>query len=228
MKDILRRIAIGTQEHKGMKKSKKPGKANTTVAKQDYEVLSAHQQREAIAADLKVIRRQQKIIVDGTKDAYNSLVDIVNAMRLQGESLIRIMGGQMNFDFIVPIQTELPTEWKEKAKIASQRIALAKQYPEPVKEYDELSVDARKSILAQLELTGPKGLLTDGDTTAPPKPIFTTMLGDILKTKQTLIKAKGGMSWPDLGEDRAREFWASTAYLREEMRAVADAFGFKY
>lgn len=192
----------------------------------DYPAAAAEQRRAAQAADLASIRDLEGRITAQRGTMYDSLVDILNALREQGEALRRIQGGdQLDFDFLIPLQHSFPPEWGDKKSQHAQfRISLSKLMPAPLTRWEEVPVDIRKRVINQLELitvpglasAGPAAGISSGGVGAPRLDEFTEFLKHMTKYKQDWVRLMGQRKLEELEPDSLQSFVDDTEWIAQE------------
>jgi hypothetical protein len=186
-----------------------------------YEAASAEQRREAVAEDIAEINRLQKAIVVDNATVMKTAIRIVNAMWRQGQALQRVVGrSQLTFTFFKQFEETLPFDFET----AKKRIALTCRMESEITQWEQLALDTQKLVMGELQMlavrAGAEAPLAHGECVGPTG-VFTLLLNDFVKMKQTYLKATRAMPLDQQSPDRLQSFLDDTLWLAEERDRAA-------
>lgn len=202
-----------------------------------YNERADKDRRKAVAEGLRSIARDEKIIKQGRERLEGAVVDIVNAMRRQGEQLQMICGhAQVNFQFVKDLAAgpKLRLPWGDGSnskenlqyvfEMARSRVSVTCRVPKEIAAWSDVAVEARRTVLCQMELlqVGSRGLIEDGQAPPPADPLV-HIFDDLGRMKHNFMKCVRLEPWEDRSRQQIEDFLSDTEWIAEE-RAKAKGF----
>ena len=195
-----------------------------TMTTSTYEEFAPAQRRQAVDKELELVCQAEATIKLNQATLEKTVVSTVNAHWQQGAALQRACGHeQITFGFVKNIMDKLP--WGENPRevfeTARARVALTCKIPKPIKNWQDIPLEARRAVLQQMELLTITERAALGDGLAPaPKDPFTFFLQDVTRLKQSLLKCVREKPLAERTPVQLQDFLADTQWL-EEQREVA-------
>lgn len=185
-----------------------------------YEEFVPAQRRRAVESDLAAIARDEEVIKTERKNVETSVLKIAKAIVRQGEALQRICGHeQITFPFVRALQERLPwgDDPRKAFEIARKRVAATCKVEGRISNLDDLSPEARRHVLQQIELLAvcERPQLTEAETADSHDPIL-FFVSDALRLKQSLQKCWRDKPMEQHSKAQLRDFLSSTQWLADE------------